>query len=308
MTYPNPKLDQPASLATGDAVGPYQVVRLLACTPVTEICEAVDAEGRRVALKVLRPHLRREAERLDLLRRECEVGRKLHHPRIIETYDFLDGDIPCIVLELYAAPNLKEVLRAGVEQIAWYAHKIIHQAADALAYCHSRGWIHRDIKPDNFLIGAKGNVKLIDFALAQRRRSGLARCFGGGAKVQGTRSYMSPEQIRGEAPDERADVYSFGCTIYEMVTGRLPLSGENPDDVLMKHLKKPPPPPATFNSELNREFNDLVQRMLSKKPGDRPPTMQAFLKEFAGMTIFRNTPPKPRDEDFPFSLGDRSPG
>ena len=109
-----------------------------------------------------------------------------------------------------------------------------------MQYLHEQGWIHRDIKPDNFLVNEEGDVKLIDFALAARERKGLGKLFGR-TKVQGTRSYMAPEQIRGKGLDARTDIYSFGCMLYELVSGRLPFTGVSPEELLRKHLYAPIP-------------------------------------------------------------------
>ena len=114
-------------------------------------------------------------------------------------------------MELFPAPNLKQHHQPGARSTgAACANESFDSAAEGLAYFHSQGWIHRDIKPDNFLMNAEGEVKLIDFALAVQKKTGLARLFAGKSKIQGTRSYMSPEQIRGQPLDVRADIYSFG--------------------------------------------------------------------------------------------------
>ena len=130
--------------------------------------------------------------------------------------------------------------------------------------------MHRDIKPDNFLVNDEGDVKLIDFALAQRIRTGLSKLFGGRTKVQGTRSYMAPEQIRGKALDARADIYSFGCMLYELVSGRLPFTGVSPEDLLRKHLHAPVPVLAGANKNITPDFSDLVGMMMAKDADQRP--------------------------------------
>jgi serine/threonine protein kinase len=154
---------------------------------------------------------------------------------------------------------------------------------------HTKGWIHRDIKPDNFLVGRDGETKLIDFTIAEKKKSGLGKLFYR-TKVQGTRSYMSPEQIRGQALDERADVYSFGCTLFEATTGKAPYTGSTPNDLLNKHLQASIPSPVAINQNITPEFASLVKRMIAKRPEDRPASMWDFLKEYRVTKVFKKPP------------------
>jgi serine/threonine protein kinase len=164
---------------------------------------------------------------------------------------------------------------------------IIRQAADGLHYLHTQGWLHRDVKPDNFLVNDTGLVKLIDFAIAERPKSGWAKLLSGRAKIQGTRSYMSPEQIRGERLDVRSDVYSFGCMLYELFSGRPPFTGGNPDELLQKHLSSPVPVLPASSGEVSSEFAHLVSRMMSKKRELRPASMQEFMDTLGTMRVLK---------------------
>ena len=174
-------------------------------------------------------------------------------------------------MELFAAPNLKQLIHQGVEALAPIAggHSFARPPR-GWPTCTRKGWIHRDIKPDNFLVKPSGDVKLIDFALAVRRKGGLARLFAGKTKIQGTRSYMSPEQIRGQPLDERADIYSFGCMVYELLGGKPPYTGTSTNELLNKHLRSPIPPLQASNRNVTDDFAQLGAAMLAKKPEDRP--------------------------------------
>ena len=126
-------------------------------------------------------------------------------------------------MEYFPAGNLKvRIMRKELDFLREKGQDILKQAATGLAFMNAKGWVHRDVKPDNILVASSGDVRIIDFALAQRIPTGLVQVLLAQGKTQGTRSYMSPEQIRGQPLDGRADIYSFGAMCYEMVTGRPP--------------------------------------------------------------------------------------
>ena len=169
----------------------------------------------------------------------------------------------------------------------------MEEAAEGLAHLNKLGWVHRDVKPDNFLVNDQGEVKLIDLGLAVRARRGLAKWLTLRSKIQGTRSYISPEQLRGGAVDQRADVYSFGCTIHELLAGKPPFTGTNAQELLMKQLKSPPPPLEAANSNITPEFAQLVRRCLAKDPAARVQSLDEFLEGFRACRVFRITPRPP---------------
>jgi serine/threonine protein kinase len=167
------------------------------------------------------------------------------------------------------------------------------QMVQALAYQHRQGWVHRDVKPDNFLFDpAAVQIKMIDFALAKKTAAGLGKIFAMKGKVQGTASYMSPEQILGRSPTPHADIYSLGCTFYELLTTRLVFTGDTLNDLLNKHLSTPPPPVGQRNKNVTPEFGELLKMMLAKKPEDRPKTTQDLLRLLQLTRPFRRPPSK----------------
>src|SRR5262249_3292780 len=149
---------------------------------------------------------------------EATVGKQLAHPNIIKIVAFNKNPTnPYFVMEYFPAGNLKlRIMRKDWAFIREKGQEVLKQSATALAFMNAKGWVHRDVKPDNILVNAAGEVRLIDFALSQRIPTGLSKLFHRRVKAQGTRSYMSPEQIRGLALDGRADVYSFGASAYEV--------------------------------------------------------------------------------------------
>lgn len=258
----------------------------------SQVFEAMhDGDHQRYAVKFLLPDQCQEREQIGYMKNEHAVGSALDHRRVIKVREmgsFAGG--PYLVLEFYPHPNLKFYIQQAPEQLLPKLSQVIDQAAEALAYLHAKGWYHRDIKPDNFLVSPEAEVKLIDFALAQKRKGGLAAIFSGKQKIQGTRSYMSPEQIRGQTLDARADVYSFGCTLHELLSGRCPFTGSDTQDLLTKHLRSPAPSLLSSTKIVTPEFAGLVQRMLAKKPGDRPESMDIFLREFRAIKLFKEQP------------------
>lgn len=282
-------------LSAHDRLGRYRLARLIGQGRHCEVWDVVDEEtGDRRALKVLASSLAKDREQLGLLKHEFAVGRGLDNPNVIHLYDFCNhrGTV-FVVMELFAAQNLKQLLLQGVEYVAPWMPKIVEQSAAGLGYLHSQGWIHRDVKPDNFLVDGEGRVKLIDFALAERRKGALAKLFAGRGKVQGTRSYMSPEQIRGQPVDNRSDIYGLGCMLYELVAGKPPFTGQNTQELLTKHLSSSAPSLEASGRDVTPEFAKLVRKMMAKKPADRPDSMEEIVRASRSMQVFNRIPSAP---------------
>ena len=286
-----------------DFLGPYRLARLIRVGSSAEVWEAIhESDQKRYALKVLKGSLRKNRTEVALLKHEYAVAKDLSSPRIIKVIEYREeGGAPFLVLELFSELNMKQALRRGPDALAFLLDKIVEQAAEGLYYMHTRNWIHLDIKPDNFLVGSDGTTKLIDFTIAEKKKSGLGRMFHSAKVAKGTRSYMAPEQIRRKPCDERTDIYSFGCVLYELCTGKPPYTGDTPNDLLNKHLTASIPSPIVYNDNVTKEFADLVKSMMAKKPearlqvgGEkRTPSMWEFLKIFRGIQIFRKRPRKP---------------
>ncbi|MBX7165489.1 MAG: serine/threonine protein kinase [Pirellulales bacterium] len=255
-----------------------------------------DGRQQRLAMKTLLSDFRKNREHLGYLRHEYEVGRKLEHPRVIRIYELGTRDgVPYLIMEFFPWPNLKQYINRGVDRIAYLLPDVIRQCAEGLAYFNSQGWVHRDVKPDNYLMTDEGEIRLIDFALAVKPKTGLARLFSLKSKIQGTRSYMSPEQIRGEALDQRADVYSFGCMVHELLTGKPPYTGTSANELLNKHLKAAIPPADAGNKNVTPEMAALVRKTLSKDPAKRPESLEKFLREYNALRPFKEMPRKPTE-------------
>ncbi len=270
-----------------DYWGDYRLIRRVVQSQATEIWEVAHQRRKQTrAMKIMMPHWAGSRHVIQSLKREYTVGRTLDNPAIIRAFDFgLIDRIAFLVMEFYPAPNLKQWMHQNTTGEQNFS-RIILSMASSLAYLHSEDWIHRDIKPDNFLVGESCDVKLIDFNLAKKRSSWLRRLLPIQTKVQGTPSYMPPEQIRGEPQDFRSDIYSFGCVVFELLTGKPPFTGESANDLLNKHLRASVPSPRKNNSEIDPVFSDLLQRLLSKNPDDRPPTMEQVIEQLSHCEIF----------------------
>jgi eukaryotic-like serine/threonine-protein kinase len=284
------------STAASDVIGGYRLQNLMMTGQTSQVWEVVEvASGRHFAMKLLLPEKLEDEEHRKLLFHEAEVGIQLAHPNIIKIIKLVkEDDNPYFVMEFFPAGNLKlRVMHKKWDFIKEKAHDIFKQAATGLAYMNANGWVHRDVKPDNIMVNSAGEVRLIDFALAQRIGRSL---FGRRGKPAGTRSYMSPEQIRGEALDGRADVYSFGASAYEVVAGRPPFRAANPTDLLHKQILEKPISPQVYNADVSDEFAALILRCLAKKKQDRPRDFHEILMALRGMQVFKSEAAKPRAE------------
>ncbi len=277
-------------------IGPYRLLNSVHTSGPTKIWQAFhDGKQEMFGVKAVVKEPRKHRSQVALLRREFDVGQKVGHARIIRFFEYgLERGIPYVVMEWFSAPNMKQRIRQGNDQIAYLVPTIVEQAAEGLAYLHHQKWVHRDIKPDNFLVADDGTVKLIDLGLAVRVRRGLGRLFALRSKVQGTRSYMSPEQIRGEVVDERSDVYSFGCTMYELLSGTPPFTGVSANELLNKHLKTSPPTLEAIDANITPQFAKLVRRCMAKDPNARPESLNEFLREVRMHRVFKSVPPPPQ--------------
>jgi serine/threonine protein kinase len=279
---PSPQATSP------DIMGGYKIQKAMATGHTSQVYEVVElASSRHFALKMLLPEKARESEHRRLLFHEAEVGLKLAHPNVIKIIKVVkDPKNPYFVMEYFPAGNLEfRIQNKKWDFIKEKAHSILKQTATGLAYMNASGWVHRDIKPANIMVNSAGEVRIIDFALAQRiSKGGLFKRKG---QAAGTRSYMSPEQIRGKPLDGRADIYSFGATVYEMVTGRPPFRANTPKELLNKHVVEKPDSPQIHNPDVTDECAELVLRMLAKDKKDRPKDFHEILMKLQNIKIFR---------------------
>lgn len=258
------------------------------------------SENTVYAVKWLPPGAKYSRSTVAELKHEYNVGVALEHPCIIKTYEFGNtSNGAFMLLELFKVPNLKQqIISGGYKKLMHRAKPILTAAAAGMAHMHEKGWIHRDIKPDNFLLRDDDAVKLIDFNLARRPAGALGKLFGGKSAIAGTHSYMSPEQIRGQPLDARADIYSFGCMVHEFFSGKPPFTANTPTELLQRHITSKPQPLTVFDKNITPEFSAYVQRLMAKDPKGRPANMKDVMMELKTQKMFYNPPqpPAPVDE------------
>jgi serine/threonine protein kinase len=272
-----------------EQLGTLKLVAQIGIGRQCQIWEAVDgATKQRVAVKVVVPEAANDAGQRKLLEHELKVAKSLSHPTVIRIDRLVaDGGLPHLVMELFPHPNLKKQIAAGVEALAPRLQRIVTETALALDHMHSRGWIHRDVKPDNILAAPDGQVKLIDLAIAAQKPGLLGKVFGGGkGPAQGSPSYMPPEQIRGQTVDARADIYALGCVIFELIAGKPPYAAPNTNDLLNKHVSAPIPAVDAINKNATTSISKLLRQMLAKTPAERPASMQDVLTQFRSIRFF----------------------
>jgi serine/threonine-protein kinase len=225
-----------------------------------------------VALKILNwANVYDRTAAMKQLRTEAAALARVKHPLVVRFIDFaIDPRWPYLVTEFFEGRPLGELLRAGGALPAEWALFLVSQMADALGAVWRAGLVHRDIKPDNILVGPNGNAKLIDFGLAKAKALEATR-ERTGPELAGTAAYLAPEQARdASVVDHRADIYSLGVTLYEALTGRLPFEGRNRVQVIFQHLNTPPVPPAQRTEGIPPLLSDLCLWMLTKNPEERP--------------------------------------
>jgi beta-lactam-binding protein with PASTA domain/predicted Ser/Thr protein kinase len=223
--------------------------------------------GRDVAVKVLSPQFATDDQFVTRFRREAQAAAGLNHPNIVSVFDTGDqGDIHYIVMEYVHGRTLRDTIRSEGPLMPERAAEIADAVAKALSAAHETGLVHRDIKPGNIMITNDGEVKVMDFGIA---RTATGDTLTQTAAVLGTASYLSPEQAQGEPVDPRSDIYSLGCVLYEMLTGRPPFTGDSPVAIAYKHVRDDPVPPSRLNGDIPRDLEAVVMKSMAKNPANR---------------------------------------
>jgi serine/threonine protein kinase len=250
---------------------------------------------RKVAIKLLRPELSRDAGLVRRFNAEAELAARISHPNTVNIHDFgqdVDGTL-FIVMELVEGRSLRQVITSEGPLPPRRALAIAAQLAASLGDAHARGVVHRDLKPDNVMLTERGKdrdvVRVLDFGIAKLKEDGrtTANVMTQAGDIVGTPQYMAPEQIRGESVDGRTDVYALGAMMYEMLTGRLPFEGPSVMAILSKHLLETPEPPSRRRPDLGLPpgIDELVMGAMAKDIQQRIASMEQLAERIAALGL-----------------------
>jgi eukaryotic-like serine/threonine-protein kinase len=254
--------------------GRYELEGVVGRGGMAEVYRARDIRlDRIVAVKTLREDLARDQTFQARFRREAQSAASLNHPSIVAVYDTGEDmlgptPVPYIVMEYVDGRTLRDLLRDDRRLLPERALEITDGVLRALDYSHRNGIVHRDIKPGNVMLTRAGDVKVMDFGIA-RAVSDAQATMTQTAQVIGTAQYLSPEQARGERVDARSDLYSTGCLLYELLTGRPPFTGDSPVAIAYQHVRENPIPPSRVDPEIPPWADSIVLKAMAKDPGDR---------------------------------------
>jgi serine/threonine protein kinase len=285
--------------------GRYELDGVVGRGGMAEVYRARDIRlDRIVAIKTLRADLARDQIFQARFRREAQSAASLNHPSIVAVYDTGEDmatgvPVPYIVMEYVDGRTVRDLLQEGHRLLPERSLEIIDGVLRALDYSHQAGIVHRDIKPGNVMVTRNGDIKVMDFGIA-RAMSDAQATMTQTAQVIGTAQYLSPEQARGERVDARSDLYSAGCLLYELLTGRPPFTGDSPVAIAYQHVRENPVPPSRVDPDVPAWADAIVLKAMAKSPADRYQTaadMRADLQRAAsGMPV---SAPPTRLDNYP---------
>ena len=257
----------------GRRIGDFWLLERLGRGGMATVYRGVKGEerhGEQYAVKIVHSHVLESPDFKTRFHREVVIGDKLMHPNIVTVFEGgeFEGQY-YIALEYLGGGDL----RGRLPETGFEMKKVLEYAIpifDAVAYAHKRDIVHRDLKPENVLISEDGRLKLSDFGLARSRSFSTVTVTG---SVMGTPGYIAPEQMTEGGPNPASDQYALGVVLFELATGQLPFDGDDPMQVLFRHIQETPPAPSQIKPGLPTEFDQIVARMLAKTPGERFPSV-----------------------------------
>jgi serine/threonine-protein kinase len=264
------------TLHSGDQLDHYRIEALVARSGMASIYRGTDTRnGRQVAIKIPHPEVESDPALFDRFHREEEIGKILDHPGVMKVFSDDNRSRVYMVMEWVDGRLLRKILD---EQHKLPPERAVHLALrtlDTLGYIHSRGVAHRDLKPENVMVDDHDNIKLIDFGIAANAKS-RRLTFAKLSQTMGTPDYISPEQVKGKRGDSRSDLYALGVILYEMLTGKVPFSGENAFLIMNDRLLNNPMPPREIDPSITPELQEIIYRALERDPKNRYASARDF--------------------------------
>ncbi len=265
----------------GTILSGYTVIDKIKDGSVGTVWRATNTKNHVFALKQISDRICTDAGKVRQFRNEALLTKLMNHRYIIKVYEYIPHKPqPFFTMEFFDSENLKYCIFYEPGRVYSHEFYILRQVAEALSYIHSLGVVHRDIKPENVLVAKNSEVRLIDFSLSHQHKwwhSLLPPRW----KPAGTPLYMAPEQIRGDRCDARTDIYGFGAMMFEALTKRPPYMGTTEAAMLKKHISEPVPSMRSYVKTINPALDELVQKMLQKKPDDRFQDMTSIIYELS---------------------------
>ena len=264
------------SLHPGDQLDHYRIESLVARSGMASIFRGTDVRnGRQVAIKVPHPEVESDPALFDRFRREEEIGKLLDHPGVMKVFADENRSRVYMVMEWVDGRLLRKILDEQKKLPPERAVQLSVRILNALEYIHSRGVAHRDLKPENVMVDESDNIKLIDFGIAAHAKS-RRLTFAKLSQTMGTPDYISPEQVKGKRGDARSDLYALGVMLYEMVTGRVPFTGENAFLIMNDRLLNNPLPPREIDASITAQLQEIIYRALERNPKNRYASARFF--------------------------------
>ncbi len=265
------------AIHAGDTLDHYLIEKLVARSGMASIYKATDTvDGKAVAIKIPHPEMEADAVLFDRFQREQDIGQKLDHHGVMKVFTDAKRSRIYMVMEWVEGQLLREEVSGGRKLPVERVVNIVARVCDALEYIHTHGVVHRDLKPENIMIEADDHIKLIDFGIAGQEGS-RRLTFAKLSNVMGTPDYISPEQVKGQRGDGRADIYAMGVMLYELLTGKVPFSGPNAFATMNERLLNNPMPPREIDPAITPELQEIVYRAMERDPKNR----YAHAREFA---------------------------
>ena len=266
----------------------YQIVNTLYQGNSTKVLE-VSNGGISYAMKILLPASFKDPQQKQVLKREAKIAKVLEHPNLVQFQKVVfTKQHGYMLMDFFRGVSLKIQISNDLVGLHSRIRKLVDGICLALGYMHDKGWVHKDLKPDNILFNKSSELKLVDYSLTIRAANVFSNILSPKKKeIKGTRTYIAPETLRRKPETPQTDMYSLGVTLFEVLTGEIPFKGTTPAELLKKHAIEAPPNPSSINPNVTPEMDRLILRLLAKNPKKRHKSMDEVHAEFRALKPFK---------------------